>query len=79
MATIQRPRRKRPEDLAVVTVGEREVRRLFEACEDWDEILCFACLAYLGPRRNAAARVNAAMSIWDAARSASWRRAGKSR
>lgn len=54
MERIKRPPRKRPEDLAVVTVTENDVRRLFSATEGWQELLCLAVVCYLGPRRNAA-------------------------
>lgn len=57
MDRIQRPRRKRPEDLDVVSVTTSDVERLFSAAEGWQEILCLAVLAYTGPRRRAAARV----------------------
>jgi integrase len=30
---------------------------MFSACEDWQELLTIAVLAYLGPRRRAAAQV----------------------
>jgi integrase/recombinase XerC len=56
MERIRRPPKKRPEDLDVVTVAKEDVQRLFAACEDWQELLCLAVLAYLGPRRRAAAR-----------------------
>ncbi len=54
MARIQRPRRKRPEDLDVVTVTTKDVERLFSAADGWQEILCLAVVAYMGPRRTAA-------------------------
>jgi integrase len=54
---LQRPRRKRPEDLDVVTVSGEDVLKLLDACEDWQELLCVASAAYLGPRRGALARV----------------------
>jgi integrase/recombinase XerD len=57
MATIRRPPRKRPEDLDVVTVSTDDVSRMFAACQEWDELLCIALLAYLGPRRGATARL----------------------
>jgi integrase len=56
MDRIHRPPRKRPEDLDVVTAGHADVERLYEAIEEWDELLCVAVLTYLGPRRSAAAR-----------------------
>jgi integrase/recombinase XerD len=56
-ARIKRPRRKRPEDLDVVTVSAEEVQRMFDACEDWQELLCVAMLGYSGARRSAVARV----------------------
>lgn len=52
---LQRPRRKRPEDLDVVTVAASDVERLIAACEEWDDYLCILGLCYLGSRRNALA------------------------
>ena len=57
MARIRRPRRKRPEDLDVVTVTAEDVERMFDACEDWQEVLCLALLAYAGARRAAVSRL----------------------
>jgi integrase len=54
---LQRPRRKRSEDLDVVTIGSEEVAKLLEVCEDWQELLCISTAAYLGARRAALARV----------------------
>lgn len=56
MGRIPRARRKRPEDLDVVSVSASDVERLFGASEGWQEILCLSVLAYMGPRRTAAAR-----------------------
>lgn len=55
MARIRRPIRKRPEDLDVISVSSSDVERLFAASEGWQEILCLSVLAYMGPRRTAAA------------------------
>jgi integrase len=55
MATIKRPRLKRAEELDVVTVTDEDVRRMHQAIEAWDEMICVALLTCLGPRRNAAA------------------------
>ena len=57
MERIRRPPKKRPEDLDVVSVAKEDVERLFAACEDWQELLCLSLLAYLGPRRCAAAGI----------------------
>ena len=57
MEGIRRPPRLRPEDVAVTTISDRDVRRLFDACETWQELLCIAVLAYLGVRRRAASMV----------------------
>ena len=57
MARIRRPRRKRPEDLDVVTVTAEDVERMFDACEDWQAVLCLALLAYAGARRAAVSRL----------------------
>jgi integrase len=56
-APLKRPRRKRYEDLAVVSVTAEDVSRLLDACEDWQEFLCLSTAAYLGARRAALARV----------------------
>lgn len=55
MDPVKRPRRKRPEDLDVVSVTSKEVERLIDACDAWDELLCVCVLCYIGGRRNAAA------------------------
>jgi integrase/recombinase XerC len=55
MATIKRPPLKRPEELDVVTVSDEDVRKMHQAIEAWDEMICVALLTCLGPRRNAAA------------------------
>lgn len=58
-AKLKRPRRKRPEDVEVVTTSGGDVARMIAACDpdSWDELLCIGTLAYLGPRRSAAARL----------------------
>jgi integrase len=56
MARIDRPRLPKAEDRDVVTIGAGSVRAMFGACECWQERLCLGVLAYLGPRRSAAAR-----------------------
>lgn len=53
---IRRPKRKRPEELDVVTVTSSDVERMFLAALTTQEILCLAVLAYMGPRRTAASR-----------------------
>lgn len=57
MARIEAPKRVASDDLGVTTISAGDVRRLFDACETWQELLCLATLAYLGPRRNAASSV----------------------
>lgn len=57
MARIASPQRQRPEDLDVVTLSGADVRRMFDACESWHELLCLSTLAYLGPRRTAASNL----------------------
>jgi integrase len=52
---VPRPRRVPPADLDVVTVDTADVPLLFQACETPSERLAIALLAYMGPRRNAAA------------------------
>jgi integrase len=54
---LKRPPKPRPEDLEVVTVSGQDVRRLLDACLDWQEFLCIATAVYLGPRRRALALV----------------------
>jgi integrase len=55
-APLKRPRRKRPEDLDVVSVGSEDVVKMILACEDWQELLCLTTCAYVGARRAALAR-----------------------
>jgi integrase len=55
MDPVKRPRRLRPEDLDVVTVSSRDVERLLDHCQEWDELLCICAVCYIGPRRNAVA------------------------
>jgi len=57
MMRIEPPRRLAPEDLDVVTVTGSDVRRLFDVCETWGELLCLSTLAYVGPRRGAVSRL----------------------
>jgi site-specific recombinase XerD len=38
--SLRRPRRKRAEDLDVVTVSAEDVHKMISACEDWQELLC---------------------------------------
>jgi hypothetical protein len=54
---LQRPRRKRSEDLDVITVSADDVLKLLDACADWQEFLCVTTAVYLGARRAALARV----------------------
>jgi hypothetical protein len=54
---LQRPRRKRYEDLEVTTVSSEDARPLRDACADWREFLCVSTAVYLGARRAALARV----------------------
>jgi integrase/recombinase XerC len=56
MARVEAPRRH-SDDLDVTTVSANDVRRLFDACERWHDLLCLATLAYLGPRRRAASNL----------------------
>jgi integrase len=57
---LRRPKRLPAEDLRVVTISSDDVRRVLEATEDWQELLCVATAAYLGPRRKALALVRRA-------------------
>jgi site-specific recombinase XerD len=56
MDRIHRPRQTPPEENdRVVTVSSDDVDKLFGAVSAWDELLALSVLAYLGPRRHAAA------------------------
>ncbi len=56
MRILSRPTIGRAEDNdAIVSVTSGDVRRMLDACRDWDEKLCLYTLAYLGPRRHALA------------------------
>jgi integrase len=55
-APLKRPRRKRPEDLDVVSVSAEDVLKMLDACADWQEFLCVTTAAYVGGRRAALAR-----------------------
>jgi len=57
MLRIKRPRRQRPEDVAVVTVSRAEVDRMLAGTEGWQEFLCLSVLAYTGVRRDSASRL----------------------
>jgi integrase len=57
MGRIEPPKRIAPEDLDVVTLSGADVRRMFDACDTWGELLCLATLAYLGPRRGAVSQL----------------------
>lgn len=57
MARIKRPRRKRPEDVDVVSVTTAELNRILDGCANWQEILCCYVLAYSGLRRTAASNL----------------------
>lgn len=57
MDRMNRPMRKRPEDVDVVTVSSADVPKLLAAAEGWAERLALAVLAYLGPRRHAVAQL----------------------
>jgi integrase len=54
---LERPRRKRPEDLDVISVSKADVERMLAACENYQELICVASAVYLGARRKALARV----------------------
>jgi integrase len=56
-APLKRPRRQRPEDVAVVSVTGEDVQKMLGACEDLQELLCLASAIYLGARRAALARI----------------------
>ena len=57
MHGIGRRKRERPEDLAVPSLEDNEVGRLYAACQELDELLTIAILAYTGVRRTAAANL----------------------
>ncbi len=51
------PRRRRAEDLNVLTISSYDVPKLLAAAQDWTERLSIAIPAYLGPRRRATAHL----------------------
>jgi integrase len=57
MLRVEAPKRQASEDLDVVSVTGGDVRRMFDVCETWGELLCISTLAYLGPRRGAVAKL----------------------
>ena len=57
MERVEPPKRLSPEELDVVTVSGADVRKLFDVCETWAELLCLSTLAYLGPRRGAVSKL----------------------
>jgi integrase/recombinase XerD len=57
MVYVPRTKRVDGESLDLKTVSSHEVGLMMEAAETWSERLCFAVLAYLGPRRGGAARL----------------------
>lgn len=57
MTRIEAPKRHASADLDVTSVTGADVRRLFDACESWGDLLCLSTLAYLGPRRGAVAKL----------------------
>jgi site-specific recombinase XerD len=56
-APLKRPRRKRPEDLDVVTVSAEDVLAMLCACADLQEFICMTTCVYIGARRAALARI----------------------
>jgi integrase len=54
---VARPRRIAAEDLNVTTVDTEDVPRLLACCQTESERLTLGVLAYMGPRRNAVARL----------------------
>ena len=57
MERIKRPRVPPPEETDVVSVSTSDARRILEAAEDWQELLCVTTALYLGARRAALARI----------------------
>jgi integrase len=57
MEKIKRPRRLPPEETQVVSISTADARRIINACDDWQEILCVTTALYLGARRGALAKV----------------------
>lgn len=66
MALLPRTRRKRAEDLDVLTVSTDDVRLMLRAASGWAERLCLGVLVYTGCRRHAAA--NLTLKDYDRAR-----------
>jgi integrase len=54
---IEAPKRQASADLDVTSVNGADVRRLFDACQSWGDLLCLSTLAYLGPRRGAVSKL----------------------
>ena len=57
MGRIEPPKRIPPEDLDVVSLSGSDVRRMFDACETWGELLCLSTLTYQGSRRGAVSQL----------------------
>jgi integrase len=57
MDKLPRPTRPHPDDIPLRVPSGAEVRRLFDGCETWRELLCLSTLAYFGSRRGAVSRL----------------------
>ena len=57
MDKLPRPKRTHPDDVPLRALSGSDVRRLFDACETWRELLCLSTLAYFGSRRGAVSRL----------------------
>jgi integrase len=57
MDKLPRPKRTHPDDVPLRALSGADVRKLFDACETWRELLCLSTLAYFGSRRGAVSRL----------------------
>ena len=57
MDKLSRPKRTHPDDIPLRALSGSDVRKLFDACETWRELLCLSTLAYFGSRRGAVSRL----------------------
>ena len=57
MDKLPRPKRTHPDDVPLRALSGSDVRRLFDGCETWRELLCLSTLAYFGSRRGAVSKL----------------------
>jgi site-specific recombinase XerD len=54
---VARPKRLQEDEMPLRATPAAHVRRLFEHCETWQELVCLSTLAYVGARRGAVSRL----------------------